>query len=159
MTDMNVLTVGLRMVDDLGKMFVMRYISSRNWTIPSIVVDCELDEENDSMYLRSVFNLIPGGVHLISLTKIVDCRDKESIKSDDGSDGNSITVIHHSVIFEARVEVTKEHSLSDVPLKFDYVQWIPQESMVNVPFTNRITQKLIEYDQRELLPMVLSRIV
>lgn len=147
--DMSVLTVGVKVTNDQKKIYVMRYISSRNWTIPNITINCDKDEENDTTCLKGAFSLIPDGVNLISLDKVVDCVDKESIKSEDGDENNSISVLHHSVIFEARVEASNDQSLSNVPMKFDYAQWIPEESLISVPYTNRITQKLVDFIESE----------
>ena len=157
--DMEVLTIGLKMINDQGKVFIMRYICSKNWTIPSLIINDE-NARNDITHLKNVFTLVPGGINVMSLNKIVYSEAKESIRSEDGDEKNTMTIQHKMTIFEALVEVTGEQSLLDIPLKFDYAQWVPLESLINVPFTNRITKVLVEYETKAApLPMVLSGIM
>ena len=156
---MEVLTVGLKMVNEQNKVFIMRYICSKNWTIPSSVISGE-DLKNDTACLKSVFKLVPSGVNVMSLNKITCVKNEEIIKAEDGDESNNVLVQHNMMLFEALVEATGEQSLLDVPLKFDYAQWMPLESLIHIPFTNRITKALIEYEIKETpSPKVLSGIM
>lgn len=157
--DMEVLTIGLKMINEQGNIFIMRYSCSKNWTIPNAVINQET-LKGDITYLKSVFELVPGGVNVISLDEAAHFKSTESIRSEDGDEENTMIVQHNMIIFEASVEVAEDLSLLDVPLKFDYAQWVPFDSLVNVPFTNRITKALIEHETKDIrLPMVLSGIM
>jgi len=157
--EMDVLTVGLKMMDKQGKVFIMRYVCSKNWTIPSTVIN-EEDLKTDATCLKSVFKLVPGGIAIMSIDKIACSKSEETVRSENNSKEIITTVKHNMMIFEAIVEVTADQSLLDIPLKFDYAQWMQLDSLIHIPLTNRITRVLIEHEMKKIpMETVLSGIM
>lgn len=146
MENMETLTVGLKIVNERNDVFIMRYSSSKNWTIPNTVVG-EKEGRNDTIYFTNVMKLVPTGLNIISINKIACIENRETIKSDDNDKIKDVLIRHDLILFESSVETVGDLSLLDIPLKFDYAQWVHVESLICIPFTNRITRALMDYEK------------